>query len=130
MFNLFKSKDLKSVLNETKKVKVRGVIFKIKKLSSMDYLNGSDALRGIYDTYKTTKGNEESLDPGMHKKMVKHLTDVFMSAVISPKLTRKDDGVSVCIDELFNDWDMVNALYEQIINYTYNTGKKKVMALV
>ena len=113
------TRTLKSVLSETKKVKIKGVRFEIRKLSPKDYLSGSKVMIQYFDTYKAGKVPSET----NIKKVQQHYKDVFLAAVISPKLDRKDDGSGFFVDELFLDWDLCNRLYSVIMEYTI--GKKK-----
>lgn len=116
------SNDLDSHLNETKKVKIAGVKFVIKKLNTLNYLDGSKSLRQVYDLYKT-KG-QESADPASEKKLAEHFSHVLVNCVVSPKLSLKDDGSGYLVDKMFSDWDMVVNLYNEIMVFTY--GKKKM----
>jgi len=125
MLNWFRKKNLRDVLNETKKVKVKGVLFNIKKLDVSHYLNGSKSLLASYDTYKV--GNAEPSDINLDKKVREHYRDVFLSSVVRPKLSRNNDGEDIFVDEIFQDWDLAAGLYENIISYTY--GKKKMKSL-
>jgi len=112
---------LNDALSEGKKVKIQGVIFVIRKLSALDHLTGAKVLTQHYDTYKVDKKTPS--DPNV-KAIKEHFRDVFMACVISPKLSRKDEAGATSVDELFNNWDMANELYGEIIVYTY--GKKKI----
>lgn len=125
MLNFFKSKDLKSVLNDVKKIKIKGVIFNIKKLDVSNYLDGSKSLVASYDVYKI--GNENEVGD-MQKKIKEHYRDVFMGAVVSPLLSRKEDGDKICVDEIFMDWDLAQDLYEEIMFHTYGKKKMKLFA--
>ena len=120
--NFFKSRSLEDRLYETQKIKVCGVVFKIRKFSTLDYMDGSDALRQIYKTYTVT-GKE--IDKVSVTKIKKHYTDVFMAAVVEPKLSRKLDQEGAPVEGLFNDWELAHELYEKICEFTY--GKKKTI---
>ena len=124
MFNMF-SRTLKDALNETKRVKIEGVIFKIKKIDVASYLKGTQSLISVYDTYKM--GNKD-LNPESDKTVRAHFRDVFMEGVVKPVLSRKDNETGVHVDEMFNNWDLANGLYSEIINFTY--GKKKVSRIL
>ncbi len=121
-FRSFGSIDLKTALNQTKKIKVRGVLFEIRKVDVTNYLDGSKSMISTYDTYIASESEADKLN--LQKKIRDHYRDVFMSSVVKPKLYRKEkdpeDGVFV--DDLFKDWDIANGLYEEIMFYTY--GKK------
>lgn len=121
MFGIFKRRSLEDVLTETKKVKIQGVIFHIKKFNPLDYLDGSQVMQKIFDEYQAGGDKIDSLSS---KKIRDHFRDVIMSGVDKPKLSRKEDGEGVFVDEILNNWEMTNALYEKI--WEYNYGKKKL----
>lgn len=119
---LFKGKDLKEHLNQTKTIIISGVIFKIKKLNPYDYLDGSNSIAQTVDTYKI-KENQETNNTSI-KKIKAHFIDVLMAGVVYPKLSREKDGDGIFVENLFTDIDMANKLYEEINKFTY--GKKKL----
>ena len=106
-----------------KKISVMGVIFKIKKIDPLSYLDGSQVLLSTYSTYKS--GNKEDSETSM-KKIRKHQIDVIMAGVVEPKLSRQDDGEGIFVDKLFTDQGLVNELYTRIIEYTYGQKKKSL----
>jgi hypothetical protein len=111
------SRSLESYLSKTKLIKVHGVKFKIKKIDPTNYLDGSKVMLQEYDLYKI--GKPDSTTPN-YNKIKEHYRDIFMSAVVDPKLSRdkeKQDGLFV--DNLFTDWDFASQLYSQIMIYTY-----------
>ena len=130
MFGWFKPKHLDFVINETSLIKVQGVYFTIRKISPIDYMNGSKVLLKEFDTYKTVKsGEEHALDETKLKKLKEHYTDIFMSSVVSPTLTRKEnDPVGTYVGSMFKNWELCQELYEKIMYYTY--GKKKVKSII
>lgn len=99
-----------------------GVIFIIKKIDPLNYVDGSQAVAQVFDTYKIEKTNS-SIERNM-TKIRKHFSDVFLAAVIEPKLARKQDLEGIFVDNLFTDWDLASKLYEEIMLFTY--GKKKL----
>lgn len=120
---LFGLLSLEEVLHETKQVKINGVLFTIKKINSLDYLNGSKVMIAVFDTYKKDLGN--NIDESSLKKVKEHYKDVIMAGVIKPKLTRKDEeGTLISVNEVLDDWDLATKLYSKIIEFTY--GKKKL----
>lgn len=121
------SKDLKTELYKTKKIVVCGVRFEIKKINLLDYLNGSKVLLQQFDTYKTAgvKNTPANLSEDNAKK---HLADVLVAGVVNPKLTHKENGNDIPVNDLFMNMDMSNELYMKILEYTY--GKKKVRQLI
>lgn len=122
--NLFRPKELKQLLNETKKVKIKGVVFHIKKADLMSYLDGSSTLLQSFMTYEQGKASDQA--PQSIKKIKSHYSDVILAGTVKPQLTRKppeEAGDDISIDEVFTDWDMASQLYTAILEYTY--GKKK-----
>lgn len=121
---MFFNRDLKKVLNETRTLKLNGVRFEIKKLTPVNYMAGANTMVPSFDILKPqTKVQSEEALKGHFKKIQMHFRDVFLASVVKPKLVRKDDGKHVCVDEIFNDWEMATELYNEIMNFTY--GKKK-----
>lgn len=113
-------------LYPTKKVKIEGIIFVIRKINPLDYLAGYKAVLQGYDTYQAG-GKVVEMSESTARKMKEHYVDVFTSAVVEPKLVRKmpepgQDGLYV--EALFNNWPIVERLYEEIMIFTY--GKKKL----
>ncbi len=125
LLGFFGSKDLKESLAKTKTVKINGVLFKIKKINVLDFLDGSRVLQKAYLTYEEAKADaKKDIDMNLQKKVNEHYKDVFMAGVVHPKLSRKDEADAVCVDDLFVDPEMVQQLYQEIYAYTY--GKKKL----
>lgn len=129
MFGLFgKSKSLSEHLGQVNTVKIRGVLFQIRKVDPLLYMDGSNIILKSYDVYQA-KDAALSTDANARKaaadKMRAHMADVILASVVRPKLSRKpqSDG-STHIDELFNDLDMALELYQNIMDLTY--GKKKL----
>lgn len=122
------SSNLDSVLRGTKKVKVKGVVFRIKKIDPLNYLDGSKSILKMYDTYEGKRKSAETatLSDADLKKAREHYRDVLLAGVVSPKLVRKiEDTDGYFVDNLFLDWDLVNKLYTEIMVFTY--GKKKLV---
>lgn len=131
IWKFWQSKSLEDHLRATKKVKINGILFKIKKIDPLAYADGSKALIQIYDTYKVKSADLKGSDADKEKsatlsRLKQHYRDTIISGVIKPKLVRKqkDNPEAICVDELFADWDLVNKLYMAILVHTY--GKKKV----
>lgn len=115
-------KKLDDVLAKTKSVRIHGVKFQIKKIDPTAYLDGSRAMIQQYDIYKVSKAGpvgDTAID-----KVKDHYKDVFMAAVVSPLLRRKE-GEGLLVDYLFTEWDLAHELYTAIMEYTY--GKKKLI---
>lgn len=120
MFNWLRSRKLEDVLNETRKVRVHGILFTIRKVNIMNYLDGSKVLQQVYDTYQSSK---EAIPPASEKKIKEHFSHVLVAGVVDPKLSFKQEDGSTFVDNLFTDWDLATELYNEIMNFTY--GKKK-----
>jgi hypothetical protein len=125
---LFFKKSLDSHLNETKKIKVHGVYFKIKKINAMDHLQGYNTLQKIFDVYKVNNGkppeNRDKLDD--LKKVKDYCRDIILAGVVTPKLSIKPDGSGYFVDEIFRDFALAQALTHEILKFTY---KKKLNIL-
>jgi hypothetical protein len=108
---------------------VCGVVFHIRKINPLDYVAGTTAMQMHFDTYKT-KSQKEQLTAftAQSKKLKAHFSDVFMAAVVQPKLSRKKDDEGIPVDNLFTDWDLANGLYVKIMQVTY--GKKKFRSII
>lgn len=123
IWTLFFGKKLDEALDLERTIRIKGVKFKIKKINVLNYLDGSKVMLQHFDIYKA--GLAEGRDVTQSQAKIKeHLTDVIMAGVVKPKLSRKEDGDGVFVDKLFNDWDLVNGLYENIMALAY--GKKKL----
>lgn len=106
-----------------KKIHVKGVPFSIQKLDPLAFLDGSKTMIQSFDIYKlkTTEAEQQA----SLNKIKEHYRDVFMAAIVEPKLKRKqDDSDGLFVDYLLTDWDLAHDLYRQIMEFTY--GKKKI----
>lgn len=115
-------KSLEHYLDATKSVRISGVVFTIKKINSLNYMEGFKVLRQTYDVYKTKQANGP--DIASDKKLMEHFCHVLVAGVVNPKLSLKDDGSGIFVEKLFVDFEMVVELYNHIMEFTY--GKKKV----
>lgn len=122
--SFFWGQDLNEYLHETKKVKVMGIRFTIRRLNIYDHLDGSKILTSYYQLYQSGKTKEAEASI---KKVVQHYKDCFMAAVVEPKLKRKDDpnDPAIFVEEITNDLQLASALYTEIVRFT--NDKKKVM---
>lgn len=120
-----KTKSLNEHLDETKVLKTRGVHFKVKRLGVVDHLNGSKILTENYHLYSNPKAAKGNAGPAM-ETLKKHYRDVFMSCVMEPTLSRKQDCPigETFVDNIFMDMEIANELYMEIMIFTH--GKKKV----
>lgn len=122
---LFGRKKLKDVLNETRKVRVSGITFTIRKVNLLDYLAGSKVLIQAYDTHKTAGAKIAGVQVS-DDKIKRHYADILVAGVVDPKLTHKKENESdpaILVDDLFPNWGLVEELYAEIMAFTY--GKKK-----
>jgi hypothetical protein len=122
MFSLFKSKKLESVLDATKKIKIGGVTFTIKKINVLNYLEGSKIIQQCYDVYKSGKNNQAQ-DLVSEKKIKEFFSHLFVAGIVNPKISLKENDEGIFVEKLFVDWDLCMRLYEEIMLFTY--GKKK-----
>lgn len=116
----FKKKNLRDALRQTKKLKLHGVLFEIKKISPVNYLTGNSSLIESFSVYSK---DTPAFKPSDYEKIKRHYRDVFLDSVIKPKLTRDESIDGVCVDEIFENWELANDLYLAITELTY--GKKK-----
>ncbi|CAB4170059.1 hypothetical protein UFOVP903_50 [uncultured Caudovirales phage] len=123
---LFGRKKLEDVLHATKKIRVAGITFTIRKVNLLDYLAGSKVLIQAYDTHKTAGAKIAGLAVP-DDKIKRHYADVLIAGIVEPALTYKkenEDDKRVLVDDLFPNWDLVEELYAEIMAFTY--GKKKL----
>lgn len=126
MLNWIFSNNLDKHLNQTKKIRVNGIRFVIKKINAVNYLDGSHALKVTYELYKNKKVDADAVVS--NKKVMEHFSHVLCAGVVSPKLSLKDNDDGLFVDKLFVDWNMVTTIYNEIMGFTY--GKKKMKQLV
>lgn len=126
----FKKKSLDQVLFETKRVNVHGVIFHIRKINPVDYIRGARVHIQFFQTYEQASQEDKQKmhqDEQQLKKAQDHLSDVFISCVVEPKLCYAKDKEkspeAIVVDNLFTDWRLANELYLRIVEHTF--GKKK-----
>lgn len=122
----FRKKTLEEHLGGTKKVKIDGVVFYIKRINAIDHLSGLNVIQKIYDIYKINKDRaspnaEESLET--FKKVKSYCRDIILAGVVSPKLSATEDGDGFFVERLFIDFEMAQALTQAILVLTY---KKKL----
>jgi hypothetical protein len=118
---------LSDALCPTRVVWVHRVPFVIRRLSPLDYLDGSKATRSTFDTYKTSKAQPAEVNL---KALKDTYVDVFMAAVMDPPLSRKvpaPGAKEIWVENLLTDWSLATELYQEILLFTY--GKKKFSQL-
>ena len=127
MLKMLFGRDLKTELYETRKIKVRGVRFTIKKVNLLNYLEGSEVLLKKFDTHKTV-GVKDAPAKLSEERARKHYAAILVAGVAEPKLVYKKEDDGILVDDLFINWEMVVDLYSKILEFTY--GKKKVKQLI
>lgn len=126
---LFGYRSVNDVLSETKTVRIQGVRFVLKKVDPLEHLKGSKVMQANFEEYKNKKAvtGPQSMDPDRLKDTREHFRDMFLAAVVHPKICRnKEDatGDVIPVDNLLTDWALANEIYSEIILFTY--GKKKL----
>ncbi len=77
MFGWLFGKSIKDVIGETKKIKISGVPFTIRKVNVLDYLNGSKVLIQSFDTHKTAGAKALAVSsPFAEDKVKRHYGDI------------------------------------------------------
>lgn len=127
LFTLFRRRDpILQALAPEKRVKICGIIFVIRKLCPIDYMAGFKAVAQVYDTYSRKK--PEMTETIGTEKVKRHYADVFLAAVKEPALTREEEQGKFWVESLFNNWEICEKLYSEIMEFTY--GKKKLRSLI
>lgn len=125
MFGFFKKKEisLRDHLRQEKKIKIDGIIFRIKKINIEDHLTGLDVIFNFYSIYKENKADPSKF-PQEYKKIRKVMRDLIYAGVVRPELTMKaDEKNKIHIEEVLNEHQLAQKLTSRIIEYSY--GKKK-----
>lgn len=124
MFLSFWKKSDKDKILGLKTIKINGVLFTIKKIDVTDYISGSKVLFSIWEDWSEKKRNDSEMNVNIEKTKSIY-RDVFMAGVVKPKLSRTEtECENIFVDEIFNDWEMANKLYSEIMEHTI--GKKKM----
>lgn len=123
MFNWFCGKKLESILDATRKVNISGVVFTIRKINVLHYLDGSKIIQSQYEIYKS--GKEDQAPEINEKKMKEFFSQFLVAGVVNPKLSFKEDGDGIFVEKMFVDWDMCMRLYEEIMFFTHGKKKRK-----
>lgn len=126
-----RDRDYSAACHPRKRIKINGILFTIRKINPLDYLVGFNSLHQVYSTYKRSI---ESGTPELPNaaKIKKHYRDVIMSGVVEPKLTLREEDLTapyqgLHVEALFNNWEICESLYGEILSFTY--GKKKAKSL-
>jgi hypothetical protein len=122
MFDWIFGKRLSQVVDERKKIRIKGVVFIIRKINPLDYLDGSKAVVQAFDVYRM-KTPGAAVEESSIKKIKEHYADVILAGVVYPKLKRKEEEEGFLVDKIFSDWELAEKLYSEIMQHTY--GKKK-----
>ncbi len=124
-----KDDDFRTAFSSTKKIRIDGVPFTIRKINVLDYLEGAKVMAESFSVYKMGNDKaaamEAALDPAKIAKLKKYLTDIICAGCVEPKFVRQEAGNAneVSIDELFTDWVLAQKLATAIFEHTH--GKKK-----
>jgi hypothetical protein len=127
MFDFIFGKKLEDVLNQTKKAKVCGIVFTIRKVNMLDYLAGLEVLKESYATHESVRAKTISAEvkPASQDKVKRHYADILVAGVVYPKLVhKKENDNEILVDDMLPNWELVESLYSEIIAFTY--GKKKL----
>ena len=116
-------KKLSDVINQTKKVKVVGVTFTIRKVNILDYAAGSKVLIQAYDTHKTAGAKIEALQ-ATGEKAKRHYADILVAGVVDPVITHDGKDGTINVNDMMPNWELTERLYAEIMTFTY--GKKKL----
>lgn len=122
-----KEKTLSQALHPTKRVKIEGIIFEIRKINPLDYMAGYKVVAKCFDIY-SKEDSQAQADLTNIDKIKKHYADIFSLAVISPRIARKEGEEGLQAEALLMNWDIAEKLYEEIISFSY--GKKKIQQLM
>lgn len=139
MFNFFKKKkndtavSLNDHLHKISEIKIRGVIFHIKKIKTIDYLDGARVMQEMFSVFKTkeqTASSEKMASVKQQhtsiKKAQEFMSDIIMAGVVKPKLTReKESGEEIYVGDIFEDWALAQELTQAIISNTHDINLKK-----
>ena len=93
MLNWLFGKSLESYIGQTKKVRVAGVRFEIKKLNALNYVDGTNSIRQTFDTYKASK--EQMGAMLSDKKVIDHLKAVICGCTVHPRIVHARNLLSV-----------------------------------
>ncbi|RJP50522.1 MAG: hypothetical protein C4586_05925 [Anaerolineaceae bacterium] len=126
---LFGSRNLNDVLSETKTVRIQGVRFVIRKIDPLAHMMGSKVMQANFEEYKNKKAMTAPapMDAERLKATREHFRDMFLAAVVHPKICRNKEDANddvIPVDNLLTDWALANEIYAEIVLFTY--GKKKL----
>lgn len=122
------SNRLSDIVRPTTTVVAGGVKFKIRRLTVTDHLAGLRCLVETYATYDRKRELEKLSYPDVEKlkESIKPIyKEVFLAAVIYPKLTDKENSDGQFVDDLFDDWNICHELYTKILNFSIKKKNPK-----
>jgi len=120
-----KEKTLEDHLYSTKKIIVQEVIFHIRKVDVLHYMEGAKVMVNLFQTY-SVKGKTEHTEQEQIRDMKKakdYMRDIIMAGVVKPKLKRKEEDEGILVDEVLSDWFLAKELSEEIMAYTLSKKK-------
>jgi hypothetical protein len=127
MFGLFRREvALHDYLRRTKKVRVNGIGFEIRKVDLKDHAEGLNIILNLHQLYVRKKDRDglKSAVVQDEKKLKDFMRHFLYAGVVAPRLTLKnppEDGAT-SVDELMQDVDLAQKLCTQVLQYSY--GKK------
>lgn len=123
MWPFRKSMTLGEKVLGTKKIIVENVTFHIKKINILDHLEGYKVMLKTFETYQR-EGAPKDVTASDLKKLKAHYRDIILCGVVSPEIKMKNDArPGIFVDEIFNEWEMAEELYTQIVMHSYDKKK-------
>lgn len=118
MWPFSKKKTLREYLDETKTVKIKGILFEIKRIDVVNFMQGAKVLLASYATYEDKKKEDQIADSA--KKVREYYKDVVLSGVVKPELTRNPDKepTKINIDDVLVDMSLTEKLVQEIIVFS------------
>lgn len=117
-----RSVDLKDYLRRSKKIRINGIAFEIRKVEMEDHLAGLNVMLKLHELYKREKPSDSNQVIQDYDKIRTFLRDFLYAGIVSPKLSMKkpvEDGY-IHVDELTADADLAQKLSVAIIEYSYS----------
>ena len=126
-------------LNPTKRVRLHGIVFTIRKLNPLDYFAGAKALQSVHVTYEDArKADKVMITEAEAEKVKTHYRDTLLKGVVSVRCMGRDliptlkevkaGEDKIAVDNLLTDWSLAEELYLAIVQFTY--GKKKLSRIL
>lgn len=119
-----RSVDLEVYLRKTKRIKVKGVRFEIRKINLQDHLAGLNVVMQLHDVYKKEKPKDPTKIVDDVEKLRRFMRDFIYAGVASPRLTMKDppEEGATPVDAIVSDIPFAQELCMRIMHHS--NGKK------